>query len=193
MKYSVLAAFLGMASAEGICISDEFEYVPGCECHDTCGTACGYYDWPDANDDCIDCKPGRTLNAIYSDGTGYCVEDSHVADTGCFDGNMNKIEGCECHESCGVGGSCGYYSWPTDYDDCINCPAGSTLYAIYSDGTGYCEDDLELMNSTSMAAPPDDDDDEFEEEDFLLKDLEKSLTKLLVKQVVMAAPPDDDE
>ena len=105
---------------------------------------------------------------------------------------MRKIEGCECHESCGVGGSCGYYSWPTGYDDCINCPEGSTLYAIYSDGTGYCEDNLEWTNSTSMAAPPPDD-DEFEEEDFLLKDLEKSLTKLLVKQVVLAGPPDDDE
>ena len=127
----------------------------------------------------------------YAEEFGYIMYGAD--NTGCMDGNMEKIEDCECHESCGVGGSCGYYSWPTGYDDCINCPEGSTLYAIYSDGTGYCEDNLEWMNSTSMAAPPDDDDDEFEEEDFLLKDLEKSLTKLLVKQVVLAGPPDDDE
>ena len=72
MKYSVLAALLGMVSSNGICFEDEATFVFACECHPSCGTACGYYDWPSASDDCIDCPAGSELNVVYDDGTGYC-------------------------------------------------------------------------------------------------------------------------
>lgn len=55
------------------------------------------------------------------------------------------IEGCVCHEDCAT---CGYYDDPTDDDDCITCPAGADIEAVYDDGTGYCfpTDVMELFS-----------------------------------------------
>lgn len=45
------------------------------------------------------------------------------------------IAGCQCHSTCG---DCGFYDSPSNADDCVTCPQGSEIQAVYSDGTGYC-------------------------------------------------------
>ena len=46
--------------------------VSDCTCHPSCYN-CGYYDMPTAADDCITCADSNVqVNAVYSDGTGYC-------------------------------------------------------------------------------------------------------------------------
>lgn len=45
------------------------------------------------------------------------------------------ISDCQCHGSCY---DCGFYSTPTNPDDCIECAPGHWLDSVYSDGTGYC-------------------------------------------------------
>ena len=57
------------------CYDGNFEFIPGCKCHSSCG-ACGYYDWPDADDDCVYCPDGSEVEAVYDDGTGYCSSSS---------------------------------------------------------------------------------------------------------------------
>jgi len=46
-----------------------------------------------------------------------------------------QIAGCTCHSSCRA---CGYNDEPTEADDCITCADGSTVEAVYDDGTGRC-------------------------------------------------------
>jgi hypothetical protein len=76
--FSEFEATLGGESSGGsssVCYDGSYEMIPGCECHSSCG-ACGYYDWPDADDDCIYCPDGSEVDAVYSDGTGYCSGSS---------------------------------------------------------------------------------------------------------------------
>jgi len=55
---------------------------------------------------------------------------------GCYeDLGGPQIAGCTCHSSCRA---CGYNDAPTDADDCITCADGSTVEAVYDDGTGRC-------------------------------------------------------
>lgn len=47
-----------------------------CTCHSSCHN-CGYYNMPTAADNCITCADSNVqVNAVYSDGTGYCSTSS---------------------------------------------------------------------------------------------------------------------
>ena len=123
--------------------------IEGCECDITCGTAgCGYTENEDGDDptypwNCIDCADGLVLYNTYEDGTGTCRipgPENCLAEVG----DETPIEGCMCHETCGT--SCGYNKFPgepfeewPDYEyDCMDCPDGLELFAVWDDGTGYC-------------------------------------------------------
>ena len=58
------------------CFEDPSTTVPSCSCHSSCAT-CGYLSEPTRSIDCITCADsGDTIDPIFSDGTGLCVEDS---------------------------------------------------------------------------------------------------------------------
>jgi len=58
------------------CYMDSTTPVSDCTCHSSCYN-CGYYNMPTAADDCITCAdPNVQVDAVYSDGTGYCSTSS---------------------------------------------------------------------------------------------------------------------
>ena len=65
----------------GSCYESEDSVVDGCVCHETCGD-CGFYNWPSADDDCFTCPEGSEIEAVYSDGTGYCKPAGSSYDEG---------------------------------------------------------------------------------------------------------------
>ena len=125
------------------------ETIPDCECDNTCGTGCGYYDEPNGSYDCIDCIDGLVLYDLYIDGTGRCREPGAEA---CYENvsDDTPIEGCMCHESCGT--SCAgllyedlsdigegvFEQWPDYEENCVDCVDGLELFPVWEDGTGYC-------------------------------------------------------
>ncbi|KAJ1449123.1 peptidase S8/S53 domain-containing protein [Pelagophyceae sp. CCMP2097] len=59
----------------------------------------------------------------------------------CYQAAGVEVPDCACHESCDT---CGYYSFPDEYNDCIQCADGSEVQVQFADGTGSCIDALEI-------------------------------------------------
>jgi hypothetical protein len=100
-----------------------------------CGAriACGDFedDWMNQQESC---NEGRELVVLNNDGTGKCLPKK---EKGCYEnrGDVEPIEGCECHESCKA---CGY-DGNNGIKDCITCAnPESKLIEKFDDGTGKC-------------------------------------------------------
>ena len=53
----------------------------------------------------------------------------------CFAMPGVPIRDCECHDSCAT---CGYNNNPVQSTDCTSCADGSSVQAVYEDGSGIC-------------------------------------------------------
>merc|ERR1719326_1882284 len=53
------------------CYDANRDYIPDCTCNEVCYN-CGYDSWPTDVFSCISCADGSEVQAVYTDGTGYC-------------------------------------------------------------------------------------------------------------------------
>ena len=149
----------GYCKMPGVEACYEYQYsnddpIEGCQCHNTCGTGCGYSDDPTGEDDCIDCADGLELSVQYDDGTGSCrIPGPELCYEDYYD--EEQIDGCMCHHTCGT--ACGYTKFlgePCEFKtkeayDCLDCAEGLELFEVWYDGTGYClEPSVCLDNET---------------------------------------------
>ena len=74
-------------------------------------------------------------------------------DSTCYRSKDNKIEDCECHDSCST---CGYSNSPTGINQCLTCKNGNDVNSLYNNGAGWCgsfNEKGEIISSTpSMEA-----------------------------------------
>mmetsp|Transcript_6040 Transcript_6040/g.18198 ORF Transcript_6040/g.18198 Transcript_6040/m.18198 type:complete len:448 (+) Transcript_6040:66-1409(+) len=115
------------------CYDSGLESIADCECHESC-TACGYYDNPVNDDDCVSCPDDSVLSIVDDTaGSGTCTEVSSLS--GCYNFLGQSIADCECHESCVA---CGFYDNPVNANDCVSCADGGEVSVVYLNGAGTC-------------------------------------------------------